>query len=1041
MRKGILRAAGCIYVVSLCVAGASGWSSAPESGLLAAIDSALPDRPSVQPMTPRRLLVFTLCKGFKHSSIPVGAKCVERMGVKTGAFEAVVSDDPGMFSPANLSRFDAVCLMNTTGTLFDDPALQTSFLEFVKSGKGLIGIHAATDCFYDWPEYGEMIGAYFDGHPWGANDTVTIKLDDPAHPVCAAFGGVGFSIQDEIYQFREPYSRSRLRVLLSIDTARTDMNKAGIKRTDGDFAVAWVSAYGKGRVFYCSLGHNEAVFQHPAVLQHYLDGIQFAMGDLPADTTPSAELTREYLEQSSVDVLLERLRTYEYGEDTPCLEAVSGLTMKAQEEPERRRWLAERLSAFLETDCTLAAKQFICRQLYVIGSEESVPVLYRMLLSDDTADMARYALERMATPAAGRALQRALQHARGSPRVGIIHSLGERREQSAAIDLIGLLRDKDPATATAAIRALGKIGGPDAAGALLRIKVRTPPPALRADIDDALLKCADSLRSQGDPDKAYTLYAMLFEPGESPQTRAAALQGIALIKGPEAAHVFVAALDSIDKEVRDAAAAALRDTPGSTFDIIAAFQRMNPESLALALHVLAECSGPDALEAVLPLVEHNVKTVRVAAINALERIGDASAVRALARTAVYGEADEAKAARRSLDRLRGPGINAAIVECLADNDPKVRAASARTLAARFARDHAPALLDAATDPDESVRTEAFRALAVLARGEDMPQMVSLLLGEEEDSARNEAAAAVVAGAGRIPPPTLRSEAVLAALPGTKNNPEARAALIRILGELGENAALATVRSCRKERDPQVKEAAIRALAGWPSPAALPELDTLSASAPTPALRTVALRGYIRLLGEPSDRPPAKTVRMYKQALRRAQGAEEQRAAIAGLAATKEPAAIEVLNRYAKTPELEREVEQAIEALEKDLLAASASHNPDDAQLAIDRDPMTRWTTGTAQSAGQWFEVDLGREKEIDRIILDAGTSTNDFPREYVVRISTSARRWGRPVASGIGASARIEIAFSPKKGRYVRIEQTGTADFWWSIHEVSFGEK
>jgi type 1 glutamine amidotransferase len=269
---------------------------------LAKIKAALPDKPSAKPQKPRRLLVFTLCRGFRHSVIPLSVQAFKLLGEKTGAFETVESDDSAMFEPDQLAPFDAVCLMNSTGDLFlppdfeklspaeraaaekRDAHLKQSFLDFVKSGKGLIGVHAATDCFYKWTEYGEMLGAYFDGHPW--NEEVGIKLDDPRHPLNAAFEGQPFSIADEIYQFKEPYSRQHLHVLLSLDTARTNVKKDGIKRTDGDFAVSWVREYGKGRVFYCSLGHRDDIFWNPKVLRHYLAGIQYALGDLPADAKP-----------------------------------------------------------------------------------------------------------------------------------------------------------------------------------------------------------------------------------------------------------------------------------------------------------------------------------------------------------------------------------------------------------------------------------------------------------------------------------------------------------------------------------------------------------------------------------------------------------------------------------------------------------------------------------------------------------------------------------------------------------------------------------
>ena len=263
-------------------------SAPPTAEQIEKMKAAMPEKAPVTPLKPRKLLVFTLCKGFRHSAIECGAKALELLGDKAGAFETVVSDDVAMFKPEKLGEFDAVCFNNTTGELFEDAALKQGLLDFVRSGKGIVGIHAATDCFYNWPEFGELMGGYFDGHPWYANNTVTVKIDEPEHPINAAFGGKSFDIMDEIYQIKAPYSRETLRVLLSLDTTLTDMNRKGIKRKDGDFAISWVREYGKGRVFYCSLGPREDVFWNPMVLEHYLAGIQYALGDLKADATPSA---------------------------------------------------------------------------------------------------------------------------------------------------------------------------------------------------------------------------------------------------------------------------------------------------------------------------------------------------------------------------------------------------------------------------------------------------------------------------------------------------------------------------------------------------------------------------------------------------------------------------------------------------------------------------------------------------------------------------------------------------------------------------------
>lgn len=266
------------------------------------IETALPARAPAKPARPRKVLVYTLAKGYVHDSIPTGAKAIELMGKKTGAYEAVISRDPAMFEPDRLKEFDAIVMVSTTGELFGPPGktdaplkeqarnerLRNSLREFVARGKGLVGIHAASDSSYQWPEYGKMMGGYFNGHPWGK---ITMKIDDPNNPVNACFHGKEFTIQDEIYTFKAPYSRDQLHILTSIDLEKSGITK-GKNREDNDYAVSWLHNYGKGRVFYCSLGHRNETFWNPTILQHYLAGIQFAIGDLRANATPSAKQGR-----------------------------------------------------------------------------------------------------------------------------------------------------------------------------------------------------------------------------------------------------------------------------------------------------------------------------------------------------------------------------------------------------------------------------------------------------------------------------------------------------------------------------------------------------------------------------------------------------------------------------------------------------------------------------------------------------------------------------------------------------------------------------
>lgn len=280
----------------------------------AEIERALPEVPFVEPKESRRVLVVSSTAGFRHKSIPTGKEALTKMGASTSAYETVISDDPANFEPEVLKTFDAVILLNTTMDFFmpgkirrlqfsaeELEALQArhdramdNLVEYVEQGGGLVGIHSATDSCYNHEAYGETIGGYFWGHPWNANKQVTIRIEDPEHALIApVFGDMeSFELVEEIYQFQEePYSRERLRVLLNLDPERSDrVDPKKIRRTDDDFPVAWIQKVGEGRVFYTSLGHNHHIFTNPMLLKHYLAGIQFACGDLPADTTPSAKI-------------------------------------------------------------------------------------------------------------------------------------------------------------------------------------------------------------------------------------------------------------------------------------------------------------------------------------------------------------------------------------------------------------------------------------------------------------------------------------------------------------------------------------------------------------------------------------------------------------------------------------------------------------------------------------------------------------------------------------------------------------------------------
>jgi sugar phosphate isomerase/epimerase/type 1 glutamine amidotransferase len=269
----------------------------------ASIDAVLPAKAPAPAAKARRLLIYDGNVGYGgHGSIPFANHAFTRMGETTGAFTATVSRDPAVFNRENLGQFDAVCLNNTVGNLFTDPVLRRNLIEFVLGGGGLLGIHGATVAFTDfpqgaretWPEFGRMLGARGAAH-LAQDERVSVKLDSPAHPLNRPFAGHGFEHASEFFRVREPYSRDRVHVLFSIDTARTELpargTRPGVERDDQDYALAWTRNYGRGRVVYCTIGHSPGDFTTPAILEFYLGALQFVMGDVDGTTTPSNRLT------------------------------------------------------------------------------------------------------------------------------------------------------------------------------------------------------------------------------------------------------------------------------------------------------------------------------------------------------------------------------------------------------------------------------------------------------------------------------------------------------------------------------------------------------------------------------------------------------------------------------------------------------------------------------------------------------------------------------------------------------------------------------
>ncbi|MFH0946916.1 MAG: ThuA domain-containing protein [Planctomycetota bacterium] len=1025
---------------------------------------AMPAEARVAPDRPRKILVFSKCEGFVHDSIPVANEAIKIMGEVTGAFLPVFSEEMSAFEPENLQAFDAVLFNNTTRLAFASPKQREALLAFVKSGKGVIGIHAASDNFYDWPEAAEMMGGLFDGHPWGAGGTWAVKIDEPDHPLNEAFSGRGFLISDEIYQLKEPYSRKTHRVLLSLDMSNPRNQKVeGIKREDGDFAISWVKRCGEGRVFYGSLGHNHEIFWNPAVLRHYLDGIQYALGDLEIDDAPSATLETApapalTTAQGAVDDPLVALAQYDYGQSRVILTDIEELIRQAS--PKERGKIEKKLLKVAASEqATLAGRQFACRMLRGIGTDRSVSVLSRLLADEELAHMARYALQGIDSPGVDKSLRKALNSLEGNLRLGVIDSVAARGDRMAVPFLTRLAEYQDEATARAAISALGRIGGAEAARSLARVRVsgKLLPVQL-----DARLMCADRFLAENEISDAVTIYRGIAKPENPVACRVAAWRGIVQAEPDGAAAVIAALFQDEAPELRQAAAKMLAALPANLTSrpITAKLTAFGPETQVLALGALAARRDRDAAPAAANAAANDNPAVRVAGLEALGSIGDVSHVPLLIEAVMAQEGD---AARGSLMRLTGAGVDEAIQERVDSASAETRAALIPCLVKRRPEGIVKTLLLCAEDQDGAVRGESLRGLAAVTEPGQLPLLIDLLqkLGTEEDRGKLEQA--ILATCKRSGDGDESLRLIKETLPG-KDAP-VRAALLRVLGQIPSESSLAPLVAAVSDEEAEVRAAAIRALSAWPDKAPLTCLLDTAKGGGTATDRVLAMRGYLGLAGRTKEKPAEDVQSVCESVLLAAETGDDKKALIESAAAATDTWVLDFLAPLLEDAALGKTASAAHTKV-CSALARMVSHDGKGCPVTLafpheekygggGKDALTDGTWGsTNHGDGHWqgfkgkdldATIDLGRLVEVESIRAGFLSSMNSWifpPVEVEFSLSADGKTFRsvklfQPKAPTSETDAALEDFYTPLNGeqaRYVKVraKNIGTCPAWHS---------
>ena len=224
-----------------------------------------PGDPSA-PGAPVRVLMLTATAGFRHDSIATARQVLTSLAGQTRAFTVTATEDLSALSASNLANYDVLFFALTSGDLAFTADQKAAILAFVSRGGGFLGAHSATDTLYNWPEYGDLIGAYFREHPW--TQPAAVIVENTTHPTTSGLGD-RFTIEEEFYAFRDN-PRPRVQVLLRLDTASVG--------SSGDYPLAWAKSYGSGRVYYNALGHFPATWNDSRFQQQLTAAIRWAAG-------------------------------------------------------------------------------------------------------------------------------------------------------------------------------------------------------------------------------------------------------------------------------------------------------------------------------------------------------------------------------------------------------------------------------------------------------------------------------------------------------------------------------------------------------------------------------------------------------------------------------------------------------------------------------------------------------------------------------------------------------------------------------------------
>jgi HEAT repeat protein len=656
----------------------------------------------------------------------------------------------------------------------------------------------------------------------------------------------------------------------------------------------------------------------------------------------------------------------------------------------------------LQSNSSLEQKSAACRELCRVATKEAVPTLAELLDDDKLSHMARYALEAIPDASVDEALRAALGRLQGTQRLGVIGSLGVRRDTQAVAALSQLLTETDEATAQAAARALGSIGSASAADALKNASA-TMTEQTRQAICEGLLRCAEALQEANDAEASRGIYDHLRGLADTPlQVRAAALRGAILIRGDDGIPMLIEALNGPDYGMAAAATRAAMELPGNAITDVLMNQLPNvpAERQGLVILALADREDTRVAPAVLKTAESAAGPLQMLALRALKRVGGADSFAPLLKIAVDGDGDVTQAAMEALESLQDSSLDAQLAKELLSAQGKSRLLLIDLARRRHTVAATQALWQAAEDDDIAVRAAALTSLGTLIDADALPKLIARLGNTASGQEATALDQAIRDLCRRSEDPQQAAGQLAAELPKSDASVQARILdTLKIIG--GPTSLQAVANAAAQSDDESLRDEAFRVLGQWRSTDVAPVLLKLLQDVNDQRLKVRAIRAYIRIARQ-FDMPDDQRAEMCRTAMKLAQR-DEDRALV-----------LDIPLRY-PSPQMQAIVEDAVEipALKDKaqyVLMGMTSEGIDRAQL------------GRALAQAGRTPVDL----EIVKAVYGAGDKTKDvtetlrkYAKNYRILFLPSASyngSFGGDPAQGVVKQLKIQYRINGKAG-------------------------